>query len=209
MFQINEINSRNRRRMIENIREVYHACTPGQLAEGIGWYPTALTHAERIATLGNLTVSEGAAIIAALSPMTVWERNLTGAYNLVTGEPVTGLLGNNIRKATAIFEGGDPDLILKGNKVRAFWRLVATGGQEPIVCVDRHAFDICMGRATDDLTRKALERKGLYALFADCYVAAGDLLGVAPAAVQAITWTRWRETNALVGARHGQKLVIA
>jgi hypothetical protein len=71
------------------------------------------------------------------------------------------------------------------------------------VVVDRHAFDIAVGRVTNNETRYALGRKGVYGSFAKAYVRAAKTIAretgmdVSASQVQAVTWTVWRRLKGL------------
>jgi hypothetical protein len=71
------------------------------------------------------------------------------------------------------------------------------------VCVDRHAYDICVGIPLGDWNR-GLSAKGRYALVAQCYWEAAQRLGETPSVVQAVTWVAWRNTLAGVGERQAR-----
>lgn len=177
---------------VANVLAVYRSATDAQLAEGIHWYEEAHTAA---LVVGQGDVERGAGIIAALSPQTTWSLNQRYANQTVTDGVATGNTPANNDKATRILKGEAPLDVLGGNKVRNFYLNIMTpsdpnGG----VTVDRHAFDIAVGRVTDDETRGLLNRKGGYDAFADVYHEAARIAGVGSPQMQAVTWVVWRET---------------
>jgi len=170
-----------------NIVKIYRAATEAHVAEGLEWY----RHAHRLAReLDPQNPRRGAGVIAALSPRESWTRNVMLATELYTtgGELLHGTLSSNLDKARRIYAGEDPLDVLGGDKVRAFFTLINNPADAGTVCVDRHAFDVAVGRKTDDKARQILGRKGMCERFARAYRRAAEQLGVTPAQVQAVTW---------------------
>lgn len=181
-----------------NIIAVYLESTAAQRADGLTWYRDAHGIAAR---LDPSDPSRAAAVLAVLSPQTDWKINVDRAIDAYAGRIVRGLPAS-AQKAHRIMLGEDPDSVAGGDKVRAFWALIADPDNDTAVCVDRHAFDVAAGRVTDDATRGAgLGRKGGYAAVADLYREAAKIISadlgqpVTPAQVQAVTWVVWRETR--------------
>jgi hypothetical protein len=195
-----------------NVLRCFRAGNAAHVLFGRGWYARARDEA---LSLDPTDPVRGAAVLAVLSPMCSWDRNVTlarQAYALA-GEGAShdeivaalGCLKRNASKAAAIILGADPAQVVSGEKVTAFWgRIVdaAQGSTGPSsVVVDRHAYDIAVGVVTDDRTRSvALGRKGGFHAVQMCYVRAASVLrrtgecpGVTPAELQAITWVAWRE----------------
>jgi hypothetical protein len=190
----------------ERLVTLYRSATPAELAAGLGWYSQAHDTATTLAAEHGIPVSSVAAIIAALSQRSDWIRNLDRTRELLaTGE--TYGLGRSVDKARRILSGEDPERVLSGPKVRAFWSNIADPLNSRAITIDRHAFDAVAGMVTDDRTRKGvLERKGGYESVADIYRAAARVLGVAPHVVQAVAWTVWRNRT---GRFHYQRLEAA
>jgi len=178
---------------VANVLKVYRSATDAQLAEGIRWYDDAHTLA---VALDPTNVERSSGVIAALSPMMPWGRNVTTAVRAYADGFASGCLNTSCAKADRILNGEAPlDVIGNGNKVRNFYLNIlnpsdACGG----VTVDRHAFDIAVGRVTDDETRGILSRKGVYDTFADVYRQAALIAGIGSAQMQAVTWVVWRES---------------
>ena len=175
-----------------NIIRVYLAATAQHVAEGLTWYRDAHKLA---CELDPDNPSRAAGVIAALSPRESWTRNVYLATLLYErgGDLQDGTLSSNLDKARRIYAGEDPLDVLGGAKVRAFFTLINNPDDAETVCVDRHAFDVAVGRKTDDKARQVLGRKGMYERFARAYRRAAEVLGVTPAQVQAVTWVAWRE----------------
>lgn len=173
-----------------NILATYAASTDQDREEGTLWYPLAHLFA---ATVGKGSVTRGAGIIAALSPQTSWPLNKRLALNAMSGR-ITGHTGVNCEKARDCRRGRDPLDVLGGNKVRAFYTLIAEPTNAYDVVIDRHAFDCALGYVTNNATRKILERKGGYDYVADAYRKAAASLGILPSTLQATVWLTWRRS---------------
>lgn len=199
-----------------NVMRIWRSATPQDIAEGREWY----ARAHRLATeLDPDDVERAAGVIAVISPLISWRLNVRiarQAYALANDgatadEIANGLpmLKRNARKAAAILSGADPDLIVSGPKVRSFWRTIADPFDVRGVVVDRHAFDVAIGRPLLESERAPLlGRRGMYAATADCYIRAAKIvtretgIPTSPADVQAVTWIIWRRTRAY--ANHGR-----
>jgi hypothetical protein len=188
-----------------NVTRVYRAATAQDRADGIEWY----ARARRIAAeLDPENVTRAAAVIALVSPLTPWERNVwlaREAYRLhAAGADVGALLPTlkgNARKVARVLNGEDPAGVVSGLKVTAFWLTIADPTNSHAVVVDRHAYDVAVGRVTNDETRSAgIGTAKRYAALADCYARAARILSretgtvVLPSTVQAVTWVAWRRT---------------
>lgn len=193
---------RHTQHMVRRILDTAHSAEPHEYTEGLLWYTRAHDEAQRLAYRHATNVATVVGVIAALSPQCGWSENLRRADALLlTGESV-GLFSD---KALRIYAGEDPLAVLGGPKTRAFYQcMLEPEGLHEAVVVDRHAFDVAVGRETDDKTRKVLERKGQYDLFADAYrKAAAGTNGLHPHELQAIAWVRWRNLKADGGPTFG------
>jgi hypothetical protein len=178
-----------------NITAVYRAATDTQREEGAAWYRVARAIAAR---LDPADPSRGAAVLAVLSPMVQWDRNVRLAEDAYAGRPL-GCLSRNADKARRIIAGEDPETVVTGDKVRAFWRAITDPTDQAAIVIDRHALDIAAGEVLGDERRKsALTRKGDYARVAALYRRAAVRLSreygkdLSPVDVQATTWVAWR-----------------
>jgi len=187
-----------------NITRTFRAATPSDRETGVGWY----TAAHRVAAaLDPRDPIRAAAVIAVLSPLLPWPRNVTEARNAYTGGPIRAL-GPNARKALRIVAGEDPEFIVSGPKVRAFWRTIADPAEPQAVVVDRHAIDVAAGRVLGDRVRSTyVARAGAYDAVSEMYRRAARRLSrehgllFTPATVQAITWVYWRREHAVAHHR--------
>jgi hypothetical protein len=184
---------------VANILRVYRSATDAQLAEGIRWYDDAHTLA---VALDRNNVERSAGVIAALSPMLPWSRNVDLATRAYAEGIATGCLASSCVKANRIMNGEAPlDVFGKGPKVRNFYlNILSPSDPNGGVTVDRHAFDITVGKVTDDETRGILGRKGMYDHFAALYQEAARIAGIGSAQMQAVTWVVWRQTAAKYSA---------
>jgi hypothetical protein len=185
-----------------NIVRMFNEASAAQLDMGERWYRDAHGAA---ASLDPDDPGRAAGVIAALSPQTPWARNLELAARMYAdGELTGGVLGQSIRRATAIYNGAEPLNVLQGPKTRAFYQLIANPDDPDTVCVDRHAVDIAVGERLSVQDREArypLAKRGWYQRFADCYRQAAQQLGVTPSVVQATTWVA--QTDRWYGVRIG------
>lgn len=182
-----------------NIVRVWEQATVKEMSEGMDWYRDA--HALAV-KLSPESPRHAAGVIAALSPMMDWGQNVNLAVRAYRDGYASGALSQSVSKATRILNGEDPDAVLGGNKVRAFYGVIADPTSDAVV-VDRHAFDIAVGRVTNNDSRHALGRKGVYETFANAYVRAAKTISkqtgmdVSASQVQAVTWTVWRRLKGL------------
>lgn len=178
----------------KNITATYRAATPAERAEGKSWYATAR---EVAVSLDPEDPIRAAAIIAVLSPRLAWHKNVEAASDVYAGK-APKVLGANAAKAVAIRDGADPDSVVSGPKVRAFWHAIVNPSDPRAIVVDRHALDVAAGTVMDDESRgKALGRKGAYDEVCRLYVRAAQILSrefgeLSPVEVQATTWVAWR-----------------
>ena len=181
------------------IVDVFEQASVQELDEGINWYRDANAFAQ---TLDPENPARAAGVIAALSPMKAWDDNVRLAVRAYEDGRASGSLGANNAKATLILHGADPLEVLGGNKVRNFYASIANPEDPEAVCIDRHAFDIAVGRVTNDQSRTALGRKGVYESFARSYWRAARVIGregyeILPAQLQAVVWVTWRRLKGL------------
>lgn len=182
-----------------NIVRVWEQATDAELAKGINWYRDANALA---VLLSPSDPSQAAGVLAALSPMMDWEQNMKLGIRAYADGSASGALFSNVEKANRILNGEAPLDVLGGNKVRAFYGCINDPSSES-VCIDRHAFDIAVGRVTNNESRAALSRKGVYESFEKAYVRAAKVLSarlgtpVSASEVQAVTWCVWRRLKGL------------
>jgi hypothetical protein len=163
-------------------------------------------------------VERAVGVIAVLSPRLSWTKNVELARWIYREASEAWLLAKpswwvrengsvldrfpglkaNGQKAIDILLGASPEEVVSGPKVTAFYHAIANPNDPRGIVIDRHAFDVAVGRVMDDRTRGVvLGRKGAYEQFVRAYERAAEKLqdefpGITPAEVQAITWLAWR-----------------
>jgi len=197
-----------------NVTRVYRAATAQDHADGTEWYVRARRLAE---DLDPGHSARSAAVIALLSPLTPWGRNvwlageayrmweegeaspIDSGYRRVSQDLPT--LKGNARKVARVLAGKSPHDVVGGLKVSAFFLTIADPTNPHAVVVDRHAYDVAVGRVTNDETRsKGIGTRKRYEALAACYARAAVILSresgtvVLPSTVQAVAWVAWRRT---------------
>lgn len=178
----------------KNITATYRAALDSERVEGKSWYATAREVAR---TLDPANPSKAAAVIAVLSPRLSWERNVQAAADVYQGRSPR-VMGANAEKASRIMAGENPDDVVSGPKVRAFWHAIVNPEDSRAIVIDRHAFDVAAGEVLDDEQRgRVLGRKGAYDDVCRLYVRATHILSreygsLSAVEVQATTWVAWR-----------------
>ena len=188
--------------MRDNIAKVYALATPEELAAGAAWYRDAQELAYSLAHgpdhRPGVTLEMVAGVIAALPPLTPWERNKELAVRAVIDHKATGTLKNSIQAADRILSGEPVLDVLKGLKVRNFYLSII--GDREAVCIDRHAFEVAQGKRYRNNERPAIGKR-LYVEIATAYRDAARSTGFSATELQAITWLVWRRIH-LTGTRY-------
>jgi hypothetical protein len=145
-----------------NVLAVFRSASPEEVAEGREWYLKARALAEDLHPFG---VERAAAVIAVLSPRRTWDQNVAlarRAYELFLVDGHVDALrttGDQQRKVTRLLvDGENPDDVVSGPKVRAFWHTIAHPHDPRAVVIDRHAVDVAVGKVTDDVATRAPHR---------------------------------------------------
>lgn len=179
----------------KHITATYRAALDSERVEGRSWYATARAVAE---SLDPTDPERAAAIIAVLSPRLNWDKNVEAAVEVYAGNHPK-VLGANAAKAARLMAGENPDDVVSGPKVRAFWHAIVNPSDPRAIVIDRHAFDVAANTVLDDEQRgKVLGRKGAYDDVCKLYVTAARILSrelgheISPVEVQATTWVAWR-----------------
>lgn len=185
-----------------DILKIYALATPEEIVAGCNWYEDARLIASTLAHGSDhrpaVTRDMAAGVIAALSPLTPWERNKELAIRAIVDHEASGTLGNSVRAANRIL-AGEPVLdVLKSDKVRNFYLSIL--GDADAVCVDRHAWEVFEGKRYADRDRPTVTKRR-YREAADAYREAAIGNGVSATALQAITWLVWRRIH-LTGTRY-------
>jgi hypothetical protein len=190
---------------VQNIMNKYKEATPNLLKGGSEWYERAHDEAKKV---GGGDVRKGAGVIAALSPLSDWNRNVAEAHEMSkTGTVRSALIPANVDKAHRIMSGEDPHDVLGGHKVRSFFENIHDPSNKEPVTIDRHAYDIAMGHPFVGTGRKSTPRggggkmspdiglsaKNRYDHFVQAYHTAAQNLEVEiPNKAQAVSWVTHR-----------------
>lgn len=171
------------------------AATAQDLADGLAWYDRARGEAERMSDTYGLPMRHCAGVIAALSPRCQWAANVRSAELMISAscagdlEPVANGTLDNRAKAWKIANGADPDAILSGPKVRAFYANI-TGDTEAVT------IDVWCARAAEGRENPHAPKKRRYDVLAESFRRVGRTRGMHPRDVQAAVWVAYRRTNA-------------
>lgn len=199
---------------VRNITRVYRAASAEHKLAGVAWYNESHTFAEMLAEAYGVTVSTAAGVIAAVSPLNSWGNNKKLAARIVSegGTARGGYLTLGMDKANAILTGGDPMVILKGEKITAFYLGILTRGETDAVCVDRHAWSLAVSVRYANGTIPGLKGER-YAAASDAYRRAASIITretgtpISAAQIQAVTWLAWRARYWSAGAFDGAESV--
>ena len=138
--------------MTANLRARMLDAKPAEIVAGQEWYHVANSEAKRIAGLTGVNYKVVAAVMAALSPMNKWGRNLDDAEALCQWHakgrhgrmPKVATFNRNRDTALRILETGDTTH-LSGQKVCAFCANITTPDANEHLTIDRHAFNAAVG----------------------------------------------------------------
>jgi len=180
--------------LVNNILAVYNGASADVMRSGIRWYADAHAFAASLDT----DVRRAAAVVAVISPNTSWSANKTlalKAYATMSGEGMG--FPDKVSKVTRLFAGEDPDAVVKGPKVTAFYQTILDPFHADVrPVIDRHAQDIADGIRNTEKTRKPPTGKR-YDAYADAYREVARIVGLPAHMVQAITWESWREAHGI------------
>ena len=169
---------------IRRLTELYAEAPEATRAAGREWYPAAAAQSRAIARGAGISRHRAAGIIAALSPRAQWAVNLAWAAKVAAAATCPAVHTRDARaKAWAIRTGERPLSVLRGPKVRAFYRAIM-GDTGSVV------LDVWAMRAMGDDRQP---RPGAdYARCAELYRRAAERCGESPRDFQAIVWLQLR-----------------
>ena len=187
--------------LVNNILSAFDRSTYENKVEGFGWYQKAYSHAETMRHYNGLPTFQNVGIIAALSPLSSWQRNKETALLYAQGQR-KGLHTNKMMQKCAKIEetrSFDEVLeILNGDKIKSFaYNIQKFGSFCPVTTIDRHAISVAYGKRISDKDRPALTSKQ-YQFISDAYVDATKIIrkntqvNILPQELQAITWVWFR-----------------
>lgn len=190
---------------VDNIRAVWKSTEAWEREEGLAYYPRQLARIAGEAEQYKVPTFRAVGAFAALSPNNLESttyRALRVVLGIHTGEhprsAKVSAYGINKRKALAILAGGDPSLILRGPKVRAFYFSTLDPSQEEIAVVDGHMLGVWMGRPLPRLnSREANIPPAEYEEISAAYKLVAKEESVALAGMQAAVWLRWKRVHGI------------
>lgn len=183
----------------DNIVRFFDTVPDDIRASSQGWYDSARALALE---LSPDDIRYGAGVIAALSPMLPWPRNVKLARMIFDGAHDSTLpcLKRNAWKAWIIRKGADPLNILSGEKVLSFYKNILDPSSMSVT-IDRHAVDIALD-SPGYYQQNGAPNKSEYNAFVKMYDDATAIVNAAggtsytSSQLQAMTWTYWRKTRA-------------
>jgi hypothetical protein len=197
---------------------VYDGTSELERRRGDRWYQHAWDQARAYAETHwhhgtQRRTIQAAAIVAALSQNTGWDRTLElatetfkakGQLDGGTFEPVRD-------KCLRLFRGEEPYAVLGGPKITAFFACIAAQGNCADIVIDRHMAHMAYGQILEDRVRnqrlrqtKSRDGYGACAneLAKACnYVNKRDSEHWTPAKFQAVLWVAWKDV--LLGEERG------
>lgn len=197
---------------VQNILSTYDQATHDEAIVGSSWYSSAHEQCRQLAYVYNTTVEVVVCMMSALSPRVSWTNNKLDCSRILSaiefGVPVNRKLlfafDTNVDKAINIYHAVDKhdfskllDVVGKGNKTRSFAYCMMYPSTSRDVCVDTHAYSVCMGkRMLSANADKAIFKKHKgYSLCAQAYVEAAKARGVKPHVMQATAWVTYRRLH--------------
>lgn len=180
---------------LENILAQYHSALPHEVEDFSLWYRQARFISRVISVISGISIENSAGVVATLSPMNRWEDNVSDAIGLArdvtakvrTTEP-------NKKKAIRILSGESADSVLSGEKVRAFWSIIA-GHEVERVAVDRHLYRAAMGSSWISTRDSAPRDLREYREIEQAFVAAAERVGVSVSCLSSVVWAVMRRSS--------------
>ena len=174
----------------ERILGTYDGADGETVAAGLAWYGRAESTIAGMAQTYGVTRDAAAGVVAVLSPRSRWSTNLQWAEAILAarGNPEAPAVSTtaNRAKAWSIANGADPETVVNGPKVSAFWANLR--GDSSYVTVDvwaARAAGIPMAEG-EYLTRT--DMRELQA----AYRQAAERRGIPVAHLQAVVWVAVR-----------------
>lgn len=182
--------------IVANIESVYNVVKDANNANDLlAWYGIARSWCADVALDFGLETRQVAGIVAVFSPQLSWEKNKFTAREFmrryVAGESFAGLMAYkaNVAKACRIMDGEAPESVIGGRKVSSFFNNIM--GDTSTVTVDRHALHIALYGVdgADEKSGSITPTDKLYSMVEIAYRTVAENVGIAPMALQSITWS--------------------
>lgn len=183
--------------------------------DGLKWYDDANKFAEEQKILFNhynkdkITIGVVIGIISSLSPMSSWSRNKKLVEKFLINETFgvcnfenLGYLSLGINKAKKIFDNrktitkNEIDVVLNGDKIKAFFDNILYPKSSNLVTIDRHALSIALGfKLTGEMYKLHVPTNNHNKFFQLCYKLAGKQSNISGLKIQSKTWAALRIDN--------------
>lgn len=180
---------------VKNITKHARRATAKQWRAGSSWYSDAHTFCDTLAKYERLPVHSVVGCLAALSPQCSWKDNLLGTLSMVKlrkVSPASPIYPVNATKAFDLAHcNADPDQVLGGLKVRAFYNNILAPSHSKQVTVDTHAARAAFGKHS--LSAKEVSfvfRAKGNRIIQDAYRVVAKRYKVIPSKLQATVWLR-------------------
>lgn len=165
-------------------RNVWHALSSAsdqEIRDGLDFYPGAHGLCRLIAAIHKVAVKQVAGVYAALSPMNGWYTNVANTLDIFRHyrDARVNTSQANREKALQIAGGSDPESVLRGRKVTAFYRGIANPDDRSPIAVDRHLICLALGRKLDnDRLSRIVGNDDLYSRVESVYADLGSREGI-------------------------------
>lgn len=170
------------RTMRLNIWRALLCASDQEIHDGMTFYEGAHGLCKLIAGMYHISAAQVAGIYAALSPLNTWDTNVANVFDILRdGDRATVNTPHaNKRKALRIADGADPLEVLKGNKVRAFYRAIADLSIRDAVPVDRHLICLALGAkiTSNQELRSFASNRSFYSRVEQVYLELGEREGI-------------------------------
>lgn len=167
---------------------------------GMRWYDEAHNVASWLADTYNHDLKVAAGTMAVLSPGTTWVKNLIDTEALMLDIDATvSTYGRNRAKAVDILRYGDPDTVVSGRKVTAFYHNIVYRDSNAVT-VDRHTVRTVLQRPGEEPMvetdyQREINTPRKHELVAAVVTEAARSWGCRAPQMQALTWCAYRRYN--------------
>ena len=161
-----------------NATKLYKTAPDSLRADGASWYRETGAWCYRLGRRYHVPRKTVAAIVAVLSQRKRWRENRLETVRALRGHKPKAL-GTVADKVQRLLAGEDPRVIVRGQKIRAFWRAIL-GDRDAVV------LDVWMLRAYGQGKKALTELQ--YRNLADRLRRDARRVGAAPVEFQAVVW---------------------
>jgi hypothetical protein len=162
-----------------NIWRALLSASEQEILDGMDFYPGAYGLCKLFGRMFNQSTSTVAGIYAALSPMNTWDTNVANIYDLLKYKEKAKVNTSNVNKEKALrlLQVDNPESVLRGRKVIAFYR--AINGDQKEIPIDRHLINLALGVFPDKNVQSRLaSNQDLYSRIESVYRDLGEREGI-------------------------------